>query len=304
MMTKPLPEESVTVPLPSRDVRLQARIFHAIPGGQASDYGVVISHPYGPLGGDLHNNVVRELAASFGHLGASTLRYNMRGVGKSSGRTSWTAEPEACDLAALIEWWTQDSPTTPWTAPDGVEYPRSRPSKIILVGYSFGSLISLPAARSLPLAGLLLISPPSRVSWALTALRTSHFDQPLPLHLPKLAVLGDKDQFSSESHMLAFVARVFGLGESRDAVPLESVAVDNGREVVQVARMSSVNGKVVVVRDRDHFWVGEEDGVVDVVEAWVRDVFGWVVGDAGPGRNDPSVSSRGVLAAPERTRSE
>ncbi|KAI9183108.1 hypothetical protein H9P43_004025 [Blastocladiella emersonii ATCC 22665] len=285
MLSAPIPEEAFTIDLPSRGVALDARIHHGVPGGAATNagLGVIISHPYAPLGGDLHNNVVREVAAFFGAAGVPTLRYSMRGAGRSTGKTSWTAEAEAIDLVALIDWW-MTSPAGAWTAADGTVFPRFRPTQVLLVGYSYGALISLPAARThRAVAGLILVSPPARVTWALTAFKSTSFSAELPRALPKLVVMGDNDQFSSESSMIAFAAKVCGTapvplpvrppGPPRTTVP-EQVEGDNDPEIA-AAVVQGANASVVVVRRRDHFWAGEEDCVVDLVEKWVRDTFAW-----------------------------
>nr|CAG8591434.1 14220_t:CDS:2 [Entrophospora candida] len=65
--------------------------------------GVTISHPYGPLGGDFHNNVVRTVEDFFLRKGYLTIAFNFRGSGKSAGRTSWSGEPECYDYKTIVE---------------------------------------------------------------------------------------------------------------------------------------------------------------------------------------------------------
>ncbi|KAI9222414.1 Alpha/Beta hydrolase protein [Blastocladiella britannica] len=284
MLTAPVHEEDVRIDLPVRGVALHARIHHGMSNGASLSprTGVIISHPYGPLGGDLRNNVVRELATAFARRGIPTLRYSMRGAGKSSGRTSWTAAAESDDLAALVDWWTQGGDTNAgptWTADNGTCYTRAVPERVLLVGYSYGSLVSLPVARTHDRAcGLIMVSPPAGVTWALTAMQTSTYSAPLPLAMPKLVVMGDKDQFSSEGTMVAFTAKVCGTepgsGGSGGGMVLGSPH-DNGREELVEGTVRAASADVVIVKDRDHFWVGEEDAIVDLVEAWVERTYGW-----------------------------
>jgi alpha/beta superfamily hydrolase len=87
----------------TKDVDLQARFQK---GSSHPNTCVLIAHPYGPLGGNLHNNVVVALCREFVALGFSTLRYNSRGVGKSGGRTSWNGLPEVEDLVNLCTYVT------------------------------------------------------------------------------------------------------------------------------------------------------------------------------------------------------
>ena len=47
--------------------------------------GVVICHPHSLMGGSMHNNVVETLQHSFASQHYSTLRFNFRGVGSSTG---------------------------------------------------------------------------------------------------------------------------------------------------------------------------------------------------------------------------
>ncbi|KAJ1548107.1 hypothetical protein HK405_004201 [Cladochytrium tenue] len=49
---------------------------------------VVVAHPYGPLGGNLHNNVVSACCQLFVSMGFITARFNFRGVGTRDNFTS------------------------------------------------------------------------------------------------------------------------------------------------------------------------------------------------------------------------
>jgi alpha/beta superfamily hydrolase len=111
----------------TKDVDLQARFQK---GSSHPNTCVLIAHPYGPLGGNLHNNVVVALCRAFVALGFSTLRYNSRGVGKSGGRTSWNGLPEVEDLVNLCTYVTDEL----------------QQGNIVLCGYSYGSVSTLAAA--------------------------------------------------------------------------------------------------------------------------------------------------------------
>ena len=145
---------------------------------------VILLHPYGPLGGDCHNPVITSLSNSFNTKGYSTLRFDMRGSGLSSGRTSWNGQPECNDLIEICK------------DPHLGLY-----QEIILVGYSYGSVIACFAASSIKnLKMVVSIAYPTFVLWAVTAFNQKmYLDglEGLDPDLPKLFVIGDKDNFTS-----------------------------------------------------------------------------------------------------------
>ncbi|KAI9257401.1 hypothetical protein BY458DRAFT_412006, partial [Sporodiniella umbellata] len=60
-------------------------------------------HPYGPLGGNMNNNVVGALQKHFLSLGYIAVCFDFRGSGRSKGRTSWTGMPEREDYQAVMD---------------------------------------------------------------------------------------------------------------------------------------------------------------------------------------------------------
>lgn len=129
-------EERVVIPGP--EVTLEGR-FQA--GRRVG--GVVVAHPHPLYGGTMDNNVVWTVRQAFGARGASTLRFNFRGVGGSTG-TYGQGEGEIDDLRAALDYLHQHA-----TAP------------YLVVGYSFGAAVAAQAfLRGLKGATALLISPP------------------------------------------------------------------------------------------------------------------------------------------------
>jgi alpha/beta superfamily hydrolase len=109
----------------------------------SADRGVVVTHPHPLYGGDMDNPVVETLAAAYHRAGWATLRFNFRGVGRSSGRFD-DGRGETSDLAAAAA----------WLAGQGI-------ARISLAGYSFGAwvmahLTDPPAAVD----HMVMISPP------------------------------------------------------------------------------------------------------------------------------------------------
>lgn len=114
----------------------------------SGDGGVVICHPHPQMGGSMHNNVVETVRDVFAESHYSTLRFNFRGVGKSTGRFD-EGKGEAEDVLSACDYVQQR----------GVR-------KIILAGYSFGAWVCcrLLASRTLNCDAAILISPPDKFS--------------------------------------------------------------------------------------------------------------------------------------------
>lgn len=107
----------------------------------------VFAHPYGPLGGTLHDPAVQHFAAALVARGFVVAIFNFRGAGHSKGRTSWTGRPEADDYASVAAWLASFARALPADAPVAELH-------LLLGGYSYGALIAAqcpPAARLLQL---------------------------------------------------------------------------------------------------------------------------------------------------------
>lgn len=132
--------------------------------------GLVLCHPHPLHGGDMENNVVRAFAAAFVAAGFAVLRFNFRGVGKSTGRYA-EGVGEQGDAKAALTW---------IAAQPGVDTAR-----LFLAGYSFGARVTLAVASADPrVAGFIAIAPPIlRGNWpTLEASRG-----------PKIFLCGDRD---------------------------------------------------------------------------------------------------------------
>lgn len=112
----------------------------------AGDAGVVICHPHPLMGGSMHNNVVETIRDVFSSCGYSTLRFNFRGVGESTGRYD-EGRGEKQDIVSACE----------FLKSQGVE-------KITLVGYSFGAWVCCRLLADKPslIVSTILISPPQK----------------------------------------------------------------------------------------------------------------------------------------------
>jgi alpha/beta superfamily hydrolase len=120
------------------EVSLEARF---IPG--VNPAGVVITHPHPLYGGSMNNNVVWTAARAFGDRGWSTLRFNFRGVGASTGSYG-EGHDEVEDVAGAVAYMAGRAP-----------------GPCFLAGYSFGAAVAARALLGgLKVAGTVLISPP------------------------------------------------------------------------------------------------------------------------------------------------
>ncbi len=152
-----------TVIIPGKGVELEGRFVPGnIPGG------VVITHPHPLYGGSMNNNVVWTAHKAFASRGWSTLRFNFRGVGRSTGAYG-NGLAEADDVAAALAFLKERVP--------GPGY---------LAGYSFGAAVAARAMLAgLGADGVLLISPP-------IAFMEMDFLPRVPRL--KLVIVGDRDE--------------------------------------------------------------------------------------------------------------
>ncbi|KAI8365439.1 Alpha/Beta hydrolase protein, partial [Choanephora cucurbitarum] len=156
-----------------------------------SSPGVIIAHPYGPLGGNRWNNVVIALQRYFTSKGYVVFCLNFRGCGKSKGKTSWTAMPERQDYQAVIDY-VLDHPLP--------EIPKI--DRLILCGYSFGAMIASTMICTRVPCAYLLISIPLGVLWALATTKSSFFKQVPAIESRRiLCIHGGRDQFTRSSRI-------------------------------------------------------------------------------------------------------
>ena len=152
------------------------------PNEAAHAPGVVLCHPHPLHGGDMENNVIRAFAGAFAAAGFAVLRFNFRGVGKSTGRYG-EGIGEQEDTRAALTW---------IAAQPGVDVAR-----LFLAGYSFGARVTLAVASTEPrLGGLIAIAPPVlRSDWP--SLESSRG--------PKIFLCGDRDPYAPPERLMGLV---------------------------------------------------------------------------------------------------
>ncbi|KAH6562042.1 hypothetical protein BASA50_009824 [Batrachochytrium salamandrivorans] len=210
------------------DAVLKGRLFV---GDKHKSICVVLAHPYGPLGGDMNNNIVEVLFSYFASLGYTTLRFNFRGVNGSTGRSTFRGFGEVDDVVAVSQFVLSGQHCKP------------PPTQIIMCGYSYGSIATGAAACKVPQTiATISISYPVGVLWALTlGHQRKHISglQSLPATVLKYFIIGGKDNFTSEAAFMQF-----------------TTDMPNPKTVV-------------VVPDIDHFWSGTEASLIGYVSQWV-----------------------------------
>ncbi|MHB8878854.1 MAG: alpha/beta hydrolase [Myxococcaceae bacterium] len=150
----------------------------------------LVCHPHPPMGGTMHNHVTYRVAQAFASAGCSALRFNFRGVGRSSG-THDEGRGEVDDAAAALEFLAKDQPGVP----------------LVAAGFSFGSRVALELTSREP-----------RVAKALAVglpLSLYDFGFVRALRRPLAIVQADRDQFGALDEVrrlaesLPFPCRVF-----------------------------------------------------------------------------------------------
>ena len=146
--------------------------------------GLVICHPHPLYGGDMDNPVVIRVAEVGSESGLSTLRFNFRGAGRSSGEHAH-GQGEQDDLRAAMEALR-------------ARVPRGRPLGV--AGYSFGAWIAAHVAGSdVPARALCLIAPP---------LSTLDFDTVAGAGMDVCLISGTRDPYCPQPALAALAERL------------------------------------------------------------------------------------------------
>jgi alpha/beta superfamily hydrolase len=140
----------------------------------------IICHPHPLFGGTMTNKVVSTLARTFKELNIATVRFNFRGVGKSTG-TFAQGVGEIDDVLAVVAWVKQVKPA----------------AEIMLAGFSFGAAISATVATRIKVTQLVSIAPPVP--------RFKLLELP-PVTCPWLVVQGEEDEVVIPADVYAWVA--------------------------------------------------------------------------------------------------
>jgi alpha/beta superfamily hydrolase len=202
-----------------------------------SGLAVIITHPWGPLGGNMNNNVVLAIAVWFQRLNITTMRFNFCGsqIGRGDRQVDNVREAATFLLTGQHLNAKKSSSTSKSKQPEKESKP---PTHIFLVGYSYGSIISASASVGIPQClGTVMISPPLAVRhWLYMFKGNYHLDQARKRNLPLLMMIGSKDNFTSE---------------------------DDFMDIVNMMNENTTTG--AVLKDADHFFRGREKDLMDII---------------------------------------
>lgn len=162
----------------------------------------VMCHPHPLAGGTMHNHVTYRSAQAFRDAGVSVLRFNFRGVGRSTG-THDHGRGEVEDVRAALDWVAANEPNVP----------------LYLGGFSFGCR-----------AALALAVEEKRVQRCLAVgLAVDIFDVEFVTEVKQKTafVHGDKDEYGKLETLEALLKRV--KGEHRLFVVPDSDHLATGR---------------------------------------------------------------------------
>jgi len=140
---------------------------------------VIICHPHPLFGGNMHNNVVTAIVRIAAMWDFTSLRFNFRGVGESTGTFGGgTSEQE--DVKGAVDYLEE----------------RKNPPAIVMAGYSFGAIAGLPiGSDDERVTALIGVAPP---------LEMFDFGFLRDCPKPKLFVSGDRDVICHPSKMEEF----------------------------------------------------------------------------------------------------
>jgi alpha/beta superfamily hydrolase len=147
--------------------------------GSGTDVAV-ICHPHPLYGGSMDNNVVSALRKTLCNWGWGTLRFNLRGVGGSTGQHRG-AQGDVEDLLTVFEYLRQQGKIN-----------------VHLAGYSYGAWIGLRAMKQgLKANTAILVSPP---------VDFLDFKSLQPPSCPCFITVGDQDDFCAVDSLMKWVS--------------------------------------------------------------------------------------------------
>ena len=174
---------STHVEFPCGDITLEGE-WH-LPQEEGPFPVVVVCHPHSLYGGNMRNNVVIAICETLSQQSVAALRFNFRGVGKSSGKFGGGITEQE-DVKAALDFASSSSDVDP--------------KRIGLAGYSFGGSVALPAVlQDERISCLALVSP---------ALSDSGWEQLKEYSQPKFVIVGDADSIVQRERLQQYIKEV------------------------------------------------------------------------------------------------
>ncbi|KAK4763033.1 hypothetical protein SAY86_008801 [Trapa natans] len=171
--------QSCTVETPE-GIKLHTRLFKPNLDTRVGNLGIVLVHPYSILGG--RQGLLRGIAAGLAEKGYLAATFDMRGVGRSTGKASITGFSEVKDVVSVCKWLCSNADLSV--------------DRILLVGSSAGAPISGSAVDQVEhVVGYVSLGYPFGV--LSSVLFGRHHKNILQSPKPKLFVMGTRDGFTS-----------------------------------------------------------------------------------------------------------
>jgi alpha/beta superfamily hydrolase len=202
--------------------RLEAVVNEGAPD---APFAALVCHPHPLGGGNLHNKVVYHTMKVLNEprwgFNWPVLRFNFRGAGISEGRHN--GEAEAGDVLAAIHWLQE-------------EYQRP----IVLAGFSFGASMAITACcdsnLSADIKTLVALGLPTQ-----NADRAYRYPFLKDLHVPKLFISGDHDQFAP------------------------------AHQLTQIVASAADPKKLALIQGSDHFFTGHLTAMQKLLAVWLKE---------------------------------
>jgi len=201
----------------------------------------------------MNNNVVLAIAVWFQRLGITTMRFNFSGSQIGRGDYQVDNVREAANFLLTGQHLKGKQGSSAPKPKESAEAEEKKPPKfILLVGYSYGSIISGSASATIPQCiATVMISPPLAVRhWLYMFNGNYHLDQARRRKLPLLMMIGSRDNFTSED---AFM------------------------DIVNTMPQNTSTG--AILKEADHFFRGREKDLMDIIGHWLLNVFPQCDGD-------------------------
>ncbi len=198
----------------------------------AGKHGVAICHPHPLYGGSMWNNVVDAIESGFSRVGFSTLRFNFRGVGGSTGRYG-EGEGEVRDAAAAYGFMKERL---------GLD------AEVVLAGYSFGAWIAAKVGAG-QLSGL---ASPATYS---AGTRQAKLAEPPPPSA--LFLVAYPFAYYDAEELRRFTGRIYLVGGSLDDISPLNKLMDFYR--------GTKAEKYLKVLPSSHFFEGREKEIADFI---------------------------------------
>ena len=183
-------EESLTFYAEGGEVIRLEGVLHREEGAPADAPLAILCHPHPIGGGSMDVPLIVGMARVLAERGIAALRFNFRGVGRSSG-VSTGGLKETDDIQGVMRWLEEREDL--------------RPREVFLAGWSFGSWVGLrwALASGVP-SRTVLVSPP------LVGFDFFHFLKEADLRpaMGKLIIAGELDQFSGTGKLRELASRL------------------------------------------------------------------------------------------------